>query len=413
MPIATSGTGGGGGSGVQSVTAGDTSIVVGGTAADPTVETSDLSTIATDHATAGNVALNSHKITGLANGSASSDAAAFGQLPYVDVTDGSTTVTDITQVDFTSGATVTDGGGGVAQVAVSGGGTVDSVTAADTSIVIGGTAADPTVRTNTLDVIATDHAPAANWSNNSHKITSVADPTANQDAATKFYVDSTTPGNGNLHGKGSLITATGASTPANLDVGADHAVLLADSSQSTGLVWSGALATPYLVPSGAIAETIPRSYNAWVSATPLSSGRLSLFAIVLTSGTVITSVSFLSGSSGTSTATHQIFGLYDSSLNLLRPTNDDTTTTWSALTTKTLTLTSTFTTTYTGLHYVAILVVGGVPQLIHGNNSSGVATAMNGLTPIISGNSGSGLSSLPDPASALSSDNGPFYAWVS
>lgn len=43
--------------------------------------TDDLSAIATANATAGNVAMNSHKLTGLANGSASSDAAAFGQIP--------------------------------------------------------------------------------------------------------------------------------------------------------------------------------------------------------------------------------------------------------------------------------------------------------------------------------------------
>ena len=74
-------SGGGGGGGVQSVTAGDTSIVVGGTAANPTVETAPLDVIAADHATGGDVALNAHKITGLANGTAATDAAAFGQLP--------------------------------------------------------------------------------------------------------------------------------------------------------------------------------------------------------------------------------------------------------------------------------------------------------------------------------------------
>lgn len=61
----------------------------------------------------------------------------------------------------------TPGGGGS--------GTVTSVTAADTSIVVGGTAAAPTVATGTLDVIAADHAPAADWSNNGHAITSVSD----------------------------------------------------------------------------------------------------------------------------------------------------------------------------------------------------------------------------------------------
>ncbi len=43
--------------------------------------TSDLSSIATANATAADVSMNSHKITGLSNGSASSDAAAFGQIP--------------------------------------------------------------------------------------------------------------------------------------------------------------------------------------------------------------------------------------------------------------------------------------------------------------------------------------------
>ena len=66
----------------------------------------------------------------------------------------------------------------------SGGGTVTSVTAGDTSIVVGGTGAAPTIATATLDVIAADHPPAANWSNNSHKITSLTPGSASTDAAT-------------------------------------------------------------------------------------------------------------------------------------------------------------------------------------------------------------------------------------
>ena len=65
-----------------------------------------------------------------------------------------------------------------------GGGGVTSVTAADTSIVVGGTGSAPTIRTNTRDVIAADHAPAADWSNNGHKITNLADGTVFTDAAT-------------------------------------------------------------------------------------------------------------------------------------------------------------------------------------------------------------------------------------
>jgi len=72
---------GGGGGGVASVAAGDTSINIGGTATDPTVETAALDVIAADHPPAADWSNNGHKITGLANGTASTDAAAFGQIP--------------------------------------------------------------------------------------------------------------------------------------------------------------------------------------------------------------------------------------------------------------------------------------------------------------------------------------------
>lgn len=115
-----------------------------------------------------------------------------------------------------------------------------ALTAADTSVVVGGTPSAPTVRANTLDVIAADHPPVSDWSNNSHKITSVADPTLAQDAATKHYVDNVTPGNAG--GKGHLTTATAVNTPADLAPGSDGTVLTADSTQAEGLKWSSSSA---------------------------------------------------------------------------------------------------------------------------------------------------------------------------
>jgi hypothetical protein len=77
--VQTSGTGGGGGT-VDSVTATDTSIVVSGSGTNPTIATGTLDVIATQHPPAASVPMNSHKFTGLANGSGSTDSVAYGQL---------------------------------------------------------------------------------------------------------------------------------------------------------------------------------------------------------------------------------------------------------------------------------------------------------------------------------------------
>lgn len=133
--------GGGGGGTVTSVTAADASVVISGVpTVTPAVATGTLDVIATQHPPAAPVPMNAKKITGLANGTAATDAAAFGQV-------------------------------------------VQSVAATDTSIVVAGTATAPTIATGTLDVIAADHPPAADWSNNNHKITSLANGSGAQDAA--------------------------------------------------------------------------------------------------------------------------------------------------------------------------------------------------------------------------------------
>jgi hypothetical protein len=73
---------------VTGVTAADGSVVIGGTGTAPTVQTGTLDVIATQHPPAASVPMNSKKLTGLANGSASTDSAAFGQIPVIDSTAG-------------------------------------------------------------------------------------------------------------------------------------------------------------------------------------------------------------------------------------------------------------------------------------------------------------------------------------
>jgi hypothetical protein len=68
------------GSGVTSVTAGDASIVAGGTSTAPTLETGTLDVIASLHAPAAAVGMNSQKITGLAKGANPGEALAYDQI---------------------------------------------------------------------------------------------------------------------------------------------------------------------------------------------------------------------------------------------------------------------------------------------------------------------------------------------
>ena len=60
---------------------------------------------------------------------------------------------------------------------------VTSVAVDGLTVVNAGTSLAPNLHTGTLDVIAANQAPAADWSNNSHKITSLANGTAASDAA--------------------------------------------------------------------------------------------------------------------------------------------------------------------------------------------------------------------------------------
>lgn len=105
-------------------------------------------------------------------------------------------------------------------------GLVTSVTAADTSVVVGGTGAAPTVRTGALDVIAADHPPAADWSNNSHKITSLANGSAAQDAAAFGQIPTSAGSIGGLLAANSLSDVASAVTArANLGAATDTAVV--------------------------------------------------------------------------------------------------------------------------------------------------------------------------------------------
>lgn len=65
---------------VTSVTSADTSIAVATTTSTPVLTVAALNTIAANHATSGNVAMNTNKLTGLAAGSAAGDSVRYEQV---------------------------------------------------------------------------------------------------------------------------------------------------------------------------------------------------------------------------------------------------------------------------------------------------------------------------------------------
>ena len=93
----------------------------------------------------------------------------------------------------TSVTGLTKGDGTALSAATAGTDYTVSVTAADTSIVVAGAAGVRTIATGTLDVIATQHPPAADWSNNSHKITNLTNGSGAQDAAAFGQIPTTLP----------------------------------------------------------------------------------------------------------------------------------------------------------------------------------------------------------------------------
>lgn len=167
-----------------------------------------------------------------------------------------------------------------------------------------------------------------------------------------------------------------------------------------------------LRPSAAQAESIPRA-QADADTAALATGVLTFVACYLQAGIPINSITAVAGGTAAGTPTNQWFALYDSTLNKLAVTADDTTTAWAANATKTLTISGSFTPTYTGLHYIGVMVKATtVPTL------AGEATraAITGLTPKTAGSSTGSLTnpaSAPSVAAALTAIAATPYVYVS
>ena len=168
----------------------------------------------------------------------------------------------------------------------------------------------------------------------------------------------------------------------------------------------------YLI-SGALAETFDRNLCDEVNTAVLSSGRLSGQAIWLEAGMTISSISFFSATTAAGTPTNQLFGLFDSSRNLLMSSVNDTTTAWAANSIKTLALTSTFTTIYSGLYYLGVMVTATTVPTLKGNTAK-TGGQLQAAAPSMGGTSTTGLTTaLPATAAAFGTVTTSFWGCVS
>ena len=130
----------------------------------------------------GNFNMNSNKITGLANGSSSSHAVNLSQLTAV-ITDVNTNTSDITSLNSSVAANT-------ASISTNTTNISNNSSTIDTLVGVTNTNSSA-ISTIQGDYFKKDGSILAsgNFNLNSNKITNVTDPTDNQDAATKKYVD--------------------------------------------------------------------------------------------------------------------------------------------------------------------------------------------------------------------------------
>jgi hypothetical protein len=227
---------------------------------------------------------------------------------------------------------------------------------------------------------------------------------------------------------GQVITATSATaahwaTPAPgvaLDSTAgDIAALGSQAAGSTGKAADAGHVHPdlnlYAAPSGATAETCPRRY-ASTSSSAQNTGTLYATAIAMASGILVSNITMASGTAAKTGGTHGWYVLLDSGLVVRAVTADqtDAATVWGVAQTAYTLATNSYTTTYTGLYYIGVMVAAtGMPTFLA---ATATGNAVNGVAPVLAGSSSTSQTTPPSTGTTMTSLSGAsrqFYAYTS
>lgn len=189
-------------------------------------------------------------------------------------------------------------------------------------------------------------------------------------------------------GKGELLRALlnnlGIAT-ANISEGQGELLaLIADAAAGVGPAGS-----PLLLPSTAIAGTLPRSLVASDSIA-IASGTLQVAAVYLTKGQVVNNIVWMSGGTAGATLNHQWGVLLNSALTVVAATADKTSAAIAAHTAYSLALTSAYTVPASGIYYIGIMVSNSAGTEPTASGASAANAASNNLAPKLAGTSNTG-----------------------
>ena len=174
----------------------------------------------------------------------------------------------------------------------------------------------------------------------------------------------------------------------------------------------------YNQPGSATAATGPRWF-ATTNTGALTSGDLYVSALSIPVNTVVSSITLFTGTTVKGGGSHGWYVLLDSSLVVRMVTADqtDASTVWgSQKTFYTLAGTASYTTTYSGLYYVGVMVAAGTTPTFAG--PAGVISAgVYGAAPVLCGTSGTALTTPPSTGGTMASlsalNSTLFYAYTS